>query len=130
MGSKSSSLQQSLSQYGTSYAQPAVAPSVVAPLPRQQHISSFRPGNPSDSNSQPDSLVGSKSAQDGSRAGPKHLDSLPDISAEELPLKYVDRQKLQFSAERLKVRLLPSCLNLHAVKIPNSASGRANLCSV
>lgn len=104
IGAQNTILPQSISQYGNSYAQPAVAPSAVASPPGPQQNSMFQPGNPSNSNRQSDGPSSSKSAQAGSRVGGKHLDSLPDISAEELPLKYVDRKKLDFSAERLKVR--------------------------
>ncbi|CAL5224399.1 g7081 [Coccomyxa viridis] len=102
IGAQNTILPQSISQYGNSYAQPAVAPSAVASPPGPQQNSMFQPGNPSNSNRQSDGPSSSKSAQAGSRVGGKHLDSLPDISAEELPLKYVDRKKLDFSAERLK----------------------------
>ena len=100
---------------GSSYAQSTMASSAAAPLPEPQQPNSFRPDKLPNSNSLSDGPASSKPTQGGSRTRAKHLQSLPDISAEELPLKFVDRKKLEFSAERLKVGLpflrlsLPSC---------------------
>jgi len=97
------SLPQSLSQYGSSYPQPSVL-SAAAPLPRPARSNDPRQRNLAHSSRQPDVPVSREASHSGTRSGAKHLESLPDISAEELPLRFVDRGKLEFSAERMKVR--------------------------
>lgn len=111
---------QSLSQYGSAHAQPAMAFSAAAPLPGHQQ--SVQADFSAHSSRQAGGPAGSKSQQGGSRAGATPLYSLPDISAEELPLRYVDRGKLEFSAERLKVRS-----PLLSYEVPSAASGKLGL---
>ncbi len=102
------SLPQSLSQYSSSYPQPAKV-SAAAPHPRLARSNDPRQRNVAPSSRQPDVPVSQETSHSGTRNGAKHLESLPDISAEELPLKFVDRGKLEFSAERLKVRPRTRC---------------------
>ena len=101
-------LPQSLSQYGSSYPQPAML-SAAAPLLRPARSNDPRQRNPEHSSRQPDVPVSREASHSGTRNGAKHLESLPDISAEELPLRFVDRGKLEFSAERMKVRPRTRC---------------------
>ena len=110
LGAQSNHLPQSLGQYGSSYAQSPLASSATAPLVGPQQPNSYRSGDRAQSTMHVAGLHSSKPNQDASRAGANPLNSLPDISAEELPLKYVDREKLELSTERLKVRLPPLCL--------------------
>ena len=110
LGAQSNNPPQSLSQYGSPYAQSTLASSATVPLTGPQQPNSYRSGNQAQSKMHVAGLRSSKPTQDASTAGTNPLSSLPDISAEELPLKYVDREKLELSTERLKVRLTPLCL--------------------
>ena len=115
-----SALPQSLSQYGSAYPQSSIPASVV-PLPTPQQPDLLRQQTQGSTSVQAGVPASSQQLQGASRqAGAAALESLPDISAEELPLKYVDRGKLEFSAERIKV----------SISNPASASSGRSTCSL
>lgn len=100
-----SALPHSLSQYGSAYPQSAI-PASVAPLPRPQQPELLRQQTQGSTSVQTGVPASSQRLQGASRrAEAAGLKSLPDISAEELPLKYVDRVRLEFSAEQIKVSI-------------------------
>jgi hypothetical protein len=115
-----SALPQSLSQYGSAYPQSSI-PASVAPLHTPQQPGLLRQQTQGSTSMQAGVPASSQQLQGASRrAGAARLESLPDISPEELPLKYVDRGKVEFSAERIKV----------SIYNPASASSGRSTCSL
>ena len=89
-----------------------------APLPRpQQPLDPRQRGRAAASSSTP---AAPSSRATGSCSSKKtgQPEPLPDISEEELPLSFVDRRRLDFSAERMKVSTAPSAL----IEGPHTAS--------
>ena len=80
-----------------------------APMPRPQQSGDARQNSQAGSSRQ-SQIPTSRLGRGGSQKHAQQRESLPDISADELPLRFVDRGKLNFDAERIKVSFALSCI--------------------
>ena len=112
-----------LPSYSMSQAKTAFQQSSV-PLPRPQQPLDPRQRGRAAASSNAAAAPSSRATSNHSSKKTGQREPLPDISEKELPLSFVDRRRLDFSAERIQVSTAPSVLDENPYTASQAALSR------